>query len=482
MSTMSVFKGRFSAQTPSLTQGSIVRCILTFAMPLFLGQLLQQLYNLADAWVLGNFAPEEAFAAVSSGGSLTFLVTGFFNGVAIGGSVIISRYFGARDEENVSRAIHNNFLFGILISVLSTAVGLLLAPRLLGLINTPEEVLPYSLTYFQIYFAGVSTVILYNMCMAIMRSLGDSLHPLYYLAVSSLLNVALDLLFVAVLPPETLMGLVAADIPPELKLGAAKVAGAAIATVLTQGISVALCLLRMCRVPDYTRLDFRKLHLHRDIMPQVIRQGLPTGVQNAVISIGNLVIQSNINSFKEHAMAGQGAYARIEGVVFLPIMSISMALTTFISQNLGAREYDRAKRGALFGVASGVLLAEAVGLLFLRFAPDALRFFVDTEEALDYGAIHVRVAAPFYFLLAFSHCAAGVMRGCGKAIVPMISMLSFWCVVRVIYVTVALRFFPVYDTIPWAYPITWSLSSVVFLLFLLKSDWLHAFDLEKQLS
>ena len=452
-------KGLFGAQAPSLTEGPIVRRILFFALPLFLGQLLQQLYNLADAWVLGNFAPEEAFAAVSSGGSLTFLVTGFFNGVAIGGSVIISRYFGAKDEENVTRAIHNNFLFGVIVSVLSTAAGLLLAPRLLGMMNTPENVLPYSLTYFRIYFGGVATVILYNICMAIMRALGDSLHPLYYLAVSSLLNVALDLLFVAVLP----WG----------------VAGAAIATVLTQGISVALCLLRMCRLKDFTRLDFRKLRLHPDLMRQVMSQGLPTGVQNAVISIGNLVIQSNINSFQEHAMAGQGAYARIEGVVFLPIMSISMALTTFVSQNLGAREYGRAKRGALFGIITGVALAELVGVLFLLFAPPALRIFVDSEEALAYGAIHVRVAAPFYFLLAFSHCAAGVLRGCGKAIVPMISMLSFWCVVRVIYVTVALRFFPVYDTIPWAYPITWSLSSVLFLVFLLKSDWTHAFDSRK---
>ena len=462
MSIMSILKGRFGAQATPLTQGSIVRCILTFALPLFLGQLLQQLYNLADAWVLGNFAPEEAFAAVSSGGSLTFLVTGFFNGVAIGGSVIISRYFGAKDEENVTRSIHNNFLFGLIISVLSTAAGLLLAPRLLRLMNTPENVLPYSLTYFRIYFGGVSTVILYNICMAIMRALGDSIHPLYYLAVSSLLNVVLDLLFVAVLP----WG----------------VAGAAIATILTQGISVILCLLRMCRLKDFTRLDFRKLRLHPDLMRQVMSQGLPTGVQNAVISIGNLVIQSNINSFQEHAMAGQGAYARVEGVVFLPIMSISMALTTFISQNLGAREYDRAKKGALFGILSGVALAELVGVLFLLFAPLALRIFVDSEEALAFGATHVRIDAPFYFLLAFSHCAAGVMRGCGKAIVPMVSMLSFWCVVRVIYVTVALQFFPVYETIPWAYPITWSLSSLVFLLFLLKSDWLHAFDTEKHQS
>lgn len=453
---MASLKRYFSGQNISMTEGSIVRCIVLFAIPVFLGQLLQQLYNLADAWVLGQFAPEAAFAAVSSGGSLTFLVTGFFNGIAIGGSVIISRYFGAGDEENVTRSIHNNFLFGLIISALSTAAGLLLAPRLLGMMDLPGEVLPYALTYFRIYFAGVSTVILYNICMAIMRALGDSVHPLYYLLVSSLLNVVLDLVFVA-----------------GFRLG---VAGAAIATVLTQGVSVALCLWRMCRLKDFTRLDFRRLHLHPDLMAQVISQGLPTGVQNAVISIGNLVIQRNINSFDTPAIAGQGAYARIEGVVFLPIMSISMALATFISQNLGAKEYDRAKKGAVFGMVSGVVLAELVGVLFLLFAPAALSIFVDTPEALSFGTIHVRVVAPFYFLLAFSHCAAGVMRGCGRAIVPMVSMLSFWCVVRVIYVTVALRFFPVFQTISWAYPITWCLSSILFALFLLCSDWTHAFE------
>ena len=268
---MALFKSRLEAQTPSLTEGSIIRGILSFALPLFLGQLLQQLYNLADAWVLGNFADNGAFAAVSSGGSLTFLVIGFFNGIAIGGGVIISRYYGAKDEENVVRAIHTNFLFGVIASVLSTVVGLLLVPRLLLIMNTPESVLPYSLTYFRIYFGGVFTVILYNICMAIMRSLGDSLHPLYYLILSSALNMVLDLLFVAV-----------------FHWG---VAGAAIATVLTQGISFLLCLWRMCRLKDYTRLDFRKLRVYPNILSQVVRQGLPTGVQNAVISIGNLVVQ-----------------------------------------------------------------------------------------------------------------------------------------------------------------------------------------------
>ncbi len=457
---MSIFKKHFGGRNEPLTQGPIAQCILSFALPLFFGQLLQQLYNLADAWVLGNFSTNEAFAAVSSGGNLTFLIIGFFSGIAVGGGVVISRYYGAGDEENVVRAIHTNFLFGIIASVLSTVAGLLLVPRLLLLMNTPEAVLPYSLLYFRIYFGGVFTVILYNICMAIMQSLGDSLHPLYYLMVSSVLNMVLDLLFVAA-----------------FRWG---VAGAAAATVLTQGFSFLLCLWRMCRLRDYTRLDFRKLQLYPGILSQVLRQGLPTGVQNAVISVGNIVVQSNINSFGQYAMSGQGAYAKIEGLVFLPITSLSMALPTFISQNLGARQYDRAKKGAAFGLLSGMTLAELIGVVFLFAAPPALRFFVDEPEAIQFGAIHARVVAPFFFLLAFSHCAAGVLRGCGKSFVPMVTMLAFWCCVRVTYVTLAVRAFPVFQTISWAYPLTWSLSSAVFLLFLLKSDWLHAFDIGKQ--
>ena len=322
---MPTIKQSGDGRAAPLTQGSIVRSIVSFALPMLLGQFLQQLYNMADAWVLGNFADNGAFAAVSSGGNLTFLVIGFFNGIAVGGGVVISRYYGAGDEEAVARSIHTSFLFGVIASVLSTAAGLLLIPRLLVLMNTPDSVLPYSLTYFRIYFGGVFTVILYNICMAIMQSLGDSLHPLYYLMISSVLNMGLDLLFVAA-----------------FRWG---VAGAAAATVLTQGVSFLLCLGRMCRVKDFTRLDLRRLRLYPGILPQILRQGLPTGVQNAVISVGNIVIQSNINSFGEYAMSGHGAYVKLEGLVFLPIMSMSMALPTFISQNLGARQYDRAKKG-----------------------------------------------------------------------------------------------------------------------------------------
>ncbi|MGN0506507.1 MAG: MATE family efflux transporter [Lachnospiraceae bacterium] len=440
----------------NLMEGSIAKGMLTFAIPMFLGQLLQQLYNLADAWVIGNFADNDAFAAVSSAGSLTFLIIGFFNGIAIGGGVVISRYFGAGNKEYVVRSIHTNVLFGLIASVLSTLVGLLLVPQLLVWMKTPESVLPQSLLYFRIYFAGVATVIMYNICMSIMRALGDSVHPLYYLIFSSILNVVLDLLFVAV-----------------FHWG---VGGAAVATVISQGLSTVLCLIRMCRSKEYTRLDFRKLRWYNGIMGEVIRQGLPTGIQNSVISIGNMVVQTNINTFGSFAMSGYGAYAKIEGFVFLPITSMSMTLPTFISQNLGARKYDRAKRGAVFGIVSGVVMAELFGFLFYFGAPYALRLFVDAPEAIAFGTTQARTVSLFFFLLAFSHCAAGVLRGCGKSIVPMITMLMFWCGVRILYVTQAVKLVPQFQTISWAYPLTWSLSSIVFLVFLLKSDWTHYYE------
>lgn len=439
-----------------LTEGSIAKGILSFAIPLFLGQLLQQFYNVADAWVVGNFADNNAFAAVSSAGSLTFLIIGFFNGIAIGGGVVISRYFGARDEKNVEIAIHTNFLFGLIASVLSTIVGLLLIPVLLRLMQTPEEVLPSSLLYLRVYFAGVSTIILYNIGMSIMRALGDSIHPLYYLVISSVINVILDLLFVAV-----------------FHWG---VGGAAAATIIAQGVSAAMCIFRMCRMEGVAKLDFRKLHYNGSMMKEVIVQGLPTGVQNSVISIGNIVIQKNINSFGPFAMSGVGAYSKLEGFAFLPITCMSMALPTFISQNLGAKEYNRAKKGAVFSIVSGVAVAELIGIAFYFGIEPLLRFFVDEEQSVAFGKMHSHVTTLFFCLLAFSHCAAGVLRGCGKSIVPMAAMLTFWCGLRIIYVTNALKFMPQFTTISWAYPLTWSCSSIVLLLFLLFSDWTHTFE------
>lgn len=440
----------------NLTEGSILKGLIAFVIPLFLGQLLQQLYSMADAWVLGNFADNDAFAAVSLSTHVSFLIVGFFNGIAIGGGVVISRYYGARDAQKTEQAIHSNVLFGIAASVVSTIVGVGAIPWLLVHMQTPESVMPDALVYFRIYFAGVSTIILYNIFMAIMRALGDSLHPLYYLLISSVTNVGLDLLFVAV-----------------FHWG---VAGAAIATVFSQGLSAILCMIQMCRWEDEKKLQLQKLKPDFFMLKQILRQGLPSGVQNSVISIGNLVVQANINSFGAYAISGHGAYSKVEGLVFLPIMSISMALPTVVSQNLGAGEHERARKGAVYGILSGVILAEMIGVfLYLGLEP-ALSFLVDEPEAIEFGRIHAHTVTLFFFLLAFSHCAAGVMRGCGKAAVPMVTMLASWCGIRVIYVTLMLKRFPVFQTISSVYPITWSISAVVFFLFLWKYDWTQGFQ------
>ena len=442
----------------SLTEGSIAAGMLAFVIPMFLGQLLQQLYSMVDAWVVGNFADNDAFAAVTLSTHMSFLIVGFFNGIALGGGVVISRYYGAKDKERTEAAVHNNFLFGIVASVVSTAVGLLLTPKLLGWLQTPESVLPDAKVYFGIYFAGVSTIIMYNICMAVMRALGDSLHPLYYLVISSVTNVVLDLLFVAV-----------------FHWG---VAGAAIATVSSQGLSAVLCMIRMFRATDESHLSLSKLRFQGRMLRQILTQGLPSGIQTSVISIGNLVVQANINSFGAYAISGHGAYSKIEGLVFLPIMSISLALPTFVSQNLGAKQYERAKKGALFGTLLGVAMAEGIGVLLYLGVRPALRLFLSSSEAIEFGVIHARTVTLFFFLLAFSHCAAGVMRGCGKAFIPMATMLAVWCGLRIVYVTLMLRIFPVFRTISSVYPLTWGISAVIFLLFLWKADWTKGLEQE----
>lgn len=440
-----------------LLNGSIVKGMVQFCIPLFIGQLLQQLYNIADAWVVGNFAESNAFAAISSGGALSFFIVGFFGGVGAGGGIIISRYFGADDRENVVNSIHSNVLFAIICSVIATVVGLTFVPIMLRIIDTPAEVLPYSLQYFRIYFGGIATIVMYNTFMNIMRSVGDSFHPLIYLLVSSVINVVLDLIFVAILHTG--------------------VVGAAAATVISQGLSALLCFVRLLRTNDYTGVMLSKIFIwHPKIIHQILVQGIPMGLQNSVISIGNIVVQKNINAFGAHAMNGMGAYAKIEGFVFLPINSISMAVPTFISQNLGARKYDRAKQGARFSILVGVVLAEVIGLLFYLFADPLLSIFIKNPEDILYGHMQVATCAFFYCLLAYSHCAAGVMRGAGKSIIPMVTMLTFWCGIRIVYVTIAVHFIPKFTTISWCYPITWACSTIVFTIWLLTQDWPHAYD------
>lgn len=443
-----------TGQAAPMTEGSIGKRITLFAMPIFLGNLFQQLYNTADSLVVGNFLGSNALAAVSSSGSLIFMLIGFLSGMSIGAGVVIARYFGAGDRENMDLAIHTTVAFGLAASVVMTLIGVLLSPQILRLMATPEVVMGDSVTYLRIYFAGSVGFVMYNIFVGILQAVGDSRHPLYYLIVSSLVNIVLDITFIA-----------------GFGMG---VEGAAIATVISQLVSALLCLIQLTCRQKNCRLHLRRIAFTPRLLKQIIRMGLPSGLQNSIIAFANVVVQSNINSFGELAMAGVGAYSKIEGFGFLPITSFTMALTTFIGQNLGAAQYERAKKGARFGIWATVVLAELIGVAVFVFAPWLIAAFDSNPEVISIGVAKARTSTLFFFLLAFSHAISAVLRGAGRAIVPMTVMLVFWCVVRVGFLTITVPLTHSILMLYWVYPLTWALSSLTFLIYYKKADWLHS--------
>ena len=446
--------------TMDMTRGKPWRLITAFAIPVLLSQVFQQLYNTADALIVGRFLGDEALAAVSSSGTLIFLIISFFTGMSMGASVTISRYFGAGDYARVSRAIHTNVLLAILCGIVLTVFGVALTPTFLRWMGTDPDVLPEAISYFRYYFFGILAVVMYNTCKGIMNALGDSRRPLYYLILSSLVNIVLDLLFIAV-----------------FHWG---VWSAAAATTISQAVSMVLCLIHLTKKGTIYQVRLRDLRLDREMLGQIFRYGLPSGVQYSVIGFANVIVQSNINSFGKLAMAAYGAYSKLEGFAFLPVTSFTMALTTYVSQNLGAGEYDRAKKGSRFGIITSLLLAELIGVLMYLFAPQLTAIFTETPEVIALGVEQARTISLFYCLLAFSHAVASVCRGAGKAFVPMTIMLVFWCVVRITYITTVMHFVHDIQYIYWAYPITWSLSSVVYLIYYHFSDWVHGFEKKSQ--
>ena len=445
-----------SSKGTKLLNGSIWKGIVSFAIPLFLGNLFQQMYNTVDSLIVGNYLGSDALAAVSSSGSLIFLLVGFFNGIAVGAGVVISRYFGARDYENLRKAVHTDVAFGLVAGAILTVLGMVLAPQILVLMGTPESVMPNSISYFRTYFAGSLAFVMYNIVMGILQAVGDSRHPLYYLIFSSVINVVLDLLFVG-------------------KFGWG-VGSAAAATAISQAASALLCLIRLIKSEDVYQVRLREIRFHGTQLRQIIQIGLPSGLQNSIISIANIVVQSNINKFGVMAVAGCGVYSKIEGFAFLPITCFAMSLTTFIGQNLGARQIDRAKRGAVFGILCSVSLAELVGLFVYFLMPYLAATFDSSPQVVEIATRQAHVEALFYCLLAFSHCIAGILRGAGRSAVPMLVMLVSWCLIRITYITVTVHFIPKLEVIFWAYPITWSISSVIFFLYFVRGKWLYGFE------
>ena len=433
--------------------------MLFFALPVFLGNVFQQLYNAFDAWCVGNYIGDDALAAVSSSGSLIFMMVSFFNGVAMGAGVVIARAFGARQYDTMRKAIHTAIAFGLVTGVLLTIAGVALTPTILRWMGTPADVLPQSIEYFRYYFCGAIFIVMYNIFVGILHAVGDSKHPLYYLIFAAFINVALDMLFVA-----------------GLGLG---VGSAAIATTISQGVSAVLCFVHLLRIDAPYRVRCKEIRFHGESLKQIVRYGLPSGVQNSVIALANVFVQSNINSFGKAAMAGCGSYSKLEGFAFLPVTCFTQAISTFVGQNLGAGKHQRVKKGIAFGAVCSCLMAEVIGVLSYLFAPQLIGFFSETAEAISYGTQHMRTICLFYFLLAFSHCIASVMRGAGKATVPMFTMLACWCIFRVTYISVAVKYVNQLTTVSWAYPITWGLSSIIFLIYFLTADWIHNFDNEK---
>lgn len=444
-------------QTRNLTIGTPWKQIVIFSIPLIISFTFQNLYNAADSIIVGNILGDNSLAAVSSSGSFVFLFTSFFLGLSLGCGTLIGKYFGEKNTEKLKESIHSAVAIGLACSVILTVVAEAFSPALLRLMSTPENVINESISYFRGYFIGSIGLVMYAMLNAILQAVGNSSRGLYYLIFASILNVVLDLIMVKP------MG----------------VFGAGLASSISQICSALLAFLFLIRKGTIYQVEIKKIRFYKGVTKQMLLLGIPSGVQNSVIAIANICVQSFINSFGEQAMAGCGSYSKIEGFAFIPINAFVGAISNFVSQNLGAKKYERAKQGARFGIIASIVIAECIGLFEFLLAPQLIRLFTKTPECVNYGVEQMRTVSLFYCLLSYSHCVSAVCRGGGKPVVPMLVMLIDWCVLRVIYINIAMALSDDIHLIFWAYPITWAISSVFYFFYYYFSDWVHGFEKKK---
>lgn len=429
-----------------MTEGNILRHLIRFALPLLVGNIFQQLYNLVDAWVVGNYVSNEAFSAVGTVGPIINLLIGFFMGLSSGAGVVISQFFGAKREKEVHDTVHTALMLTLILGVVFTAIGLLITPWMLGLMNTPKEVLPESTRYLSIYFWGISGLMLYNIGAAILRAVGNSRLPFLFLVVSTLLNIGLDLLFV--------LG---------FDMG---VEGVALATILSQGVSAALVLITLARITSTVRIRIRELKLHWTMLKKILRVGFPAAIQMSITAFSNVFVQSYINFFGADCMSGWTAYAKIDQLLFLPMQSIALASTTFVGQNLGIRQVARAKQGVKTALAVAILSTVTLALPVIGFAPHLVRIFNDKPEVVSFGAQFLRWITPFYVLSCFNQIFAGALRGSGNTRAPMLIMLGSFVAFRQLYLFIVTRY--ISNTIFWVamgYPMGWLLCSLITVLY-----------------
>ncbi len=429
-----------------MTTGNTTRHLISFALPLLAGNLFQQLYNMVDTWVVGNFVSNEAFSAVGTVTPIINTLIGFFLGLSSGAGVVISQYYGAHRFDKVHDAVHTSLVLTLLMSVVFTFAGIAMTPAMLGLMKTPGEVAPDQTAYLTIYFAGITGLLFYNMGSGILRAVGDSQRPFYFLVVSAVLNTGLDLLFV-------------------LKFGMG-VEGVAYATIIAQFVSAVLTIWVLMRYDGCIRVVLRDLKMHRDMLRSIISVGIPAALQMAVTAFSNVFVQGYINHFGADCMSGWTAYTKLDQLMILPVQSLSMASTTFVGQNLGVGDVPRAKGGVRRAL--GLSVAVTAGLLIpvLVFAPQLTAFFNSKAEVVAYGTLLLRLLSPFYLLFCFNQIYSGALRGAGNSRVPMVIMLGSFVVFRQIYLYVVANFVA-NEIVPIAmsYPAGWFVCSVATLIY-----------------
>ncbi len=439
--------------TVLMTEGGIFKNLLFFATPLILGNLLQQMYNAVDSIIVGNYVGSNALAAVGAGASLIYLLIAFSLGASVGAGVIVSQYLGAKEKEGVHKAVHTAMTISIILGLILAAGGILFSRKLLVMMNTPAEILDDAACYLRIYSYGLIFNVVYNMAAGILNAAGNSRRSLMYLAAAAVVNIFMDLLLIA-----------------GLKIG---VAGAAIATNFSQAISCILALWFLFRVPADYRISLKSLRIHKAMALRIIQIGLPTGIQNMVISFSNILIQASINQYGAMAVAGFSAYLKIDGFNILPVLSFSMAITTFIGQNYGAGKYDRMKKGMWVTLLMGIVYTVLTGILLLTFSGQIMRLFSEDVGVIAYGQTAMRYFCPFYWILAILHSLAGTVRGTGKSIPPMVVLLVSLCLFRIVWIQLVLPYYTSIEGIFILYPVSWLVGAVLMILYTWKGKWIE---------
>lgn len=435
----------------SMTEGVIWKKIILFSIPLLIGNIFQQLYNTVDSYVVGNYVGDDALAAVGASGPLINLLISFFMGISTGAGILVARYYGGRKHEEVSETVHTFMAFSLLISIFLTFIGLYLSPYILRWLKTPAEIMPQATSYLRVYFWGSLFLIVYNSGSGILRAVGDAKNPLIYLIISSLINITLDLLFVI-----------------RYNMG---IFGVALATLIAQMVSAIMVVLHLRRIEDSYQLVFNKLHFHLDKLYEIIRLGIPTGVQQTVVSFSNVLVQSYVNSFGEIAMAAVSAADKFNAFLSMPINSFNLAITTFTGQNLGAGKKDRVLKGIHTTIVIAFITITIVGIPTYLYAEDLIAVFSKNPKVMQYGARQLRIMLPFYTFLSVNNILSGALRGAGKTAVPMVIMITSFTVIRQIFLFIAMRINRSIDMVFWSYSVTWAISSMLTVAYYRMSRW-----------